>query len=85
MNRAYLVKVNDSLNQKRFYSIHVTKTIFEDWAVIREWGRIGSPGTVREEWFEDEPQALKKANSIVKHRVRRGYCLKIFSPLERHN
>ncbi|MDD2661735.1 MAG: WGR domain-containing protein [Methylococcales bacterium] len=48
LNRAYLVKVDLSRNQSRFYSIHVTKTIFENWAIVKEWGRIGSPGTVRE-------------------------------------
>jgi len=75
LNRAYLVKVDLSRNQSRFYSIHVTKTIFEDWAIVKEWGRIGSPGTIREEWFDNEPLALKKADSIIKRRVRRGYCL----------
>ena len=31
--------------------MHVTQTIFGDWALIREWGRIGLPGTIREKWF----------------------------------
>lgn len=74
-NHAYLECRNPDANKFRFYAIHVTKTIFGDWAIIREWGRIGSPGTVREEWFDDEHQAFSRANSIVQHRVRRGYCL----------
>jgi predicted DNA-binding WGR domain protein len=62
-------------NKRRFYAIHITQTIFGEWAVIKEWGRIGSPGTVREEWFDEESQAINKANAIVQRRVRRGYCL----------
>ena len=74
-NRTYL-ECRDSLhNKRRFYAIHITQTIFGEWAVIKEWGRIGSPGTVREEWFDEESQAINKANAIVQRRVRRGYCL----------
>ena len=41
-------------NQQRFYTIRVVKTLFGSWAMVREWGRIGQPGTVRETWFETE-------------------------------
>lgn len=35
-------------NRQRFYAIAVTRTLFDGWAVVREWGRIGQCGTVRE-------------------------------------
>ena len=35
-------------NRQRFYAILVTPTLFGAWAMVREWGRIGQPGTVRE-------------------------------------
>ena len=35
-------------NRLRFYAITVTRTLFDGWALIREWGRIGHPGIVRE-------------------------------------
>ncbi len=44
-------------NIQRFYAITVTRTLFDGWAVVREWGRIGQPGTVRETWFETEDAA----------------------------
>jgi len=28
-------------NIRRFYAITVTRTLFDGWAVVREWGRIG--------------------------------------------
>ena len=54
MNRQgfYLEKRIPTLNQQRFYSIHVIPTLFGLWAVVRAWGRIGQPGKVRELWFE---------------------------------
>jgi len=33
-------------NRQRFYAITVTRTLFGSWAMVREWGRIGQPGTV---------------------------------------
>jgi predicted DNA-binding WGR domain protein len=38
-------------NRQRFYAITVTRTRFGSWALVREWGRIGPPGTVREMGF----------------------------------
>jgi predicted DNA-binding WGR domain protein len=35
----------------RFYIVAVTSTLFGEWVVLREWGRRGSPGTLRlETW-----------------------------------
>jgi hypothetical protein len=34
-------------NIDRFYVVQVMPTLFGDWAVMREWGRRGSPGTMR--------------------------------------
>lgn len=45
-------------NRQRFYAILVTRTLFDGWAVVREWGRIGNPGTVRETGFETGEAAL---------------------------
>jgi len=69
----YLECCDQTCNKRRFYSIYIAKTIFGDWALIKEWGRIGSPGTVREEWFDDEKQAINKAIVIVKRRLKNGY------------
>ena len=57
----------------RFYAITVTRTLFDDWAVIREWGRIGQPGTVRETWFETESAAIEAGVAVRQRKERRGY------------
>ena len=46
-NRAYLQKIVPEANQKRFYAMTAIQTLFGEWAVMRQSGRIGSPGTMR--------------------------------------
>ena len=53
----YLERRELARNNQRFYAITVTRTLFGSWALVREWGRIGQPGTVRETWFETEGAA----------------------------
>jgi predicted DNA-binding WGR domain protein len=33
-------------NQHRFYLLRLAPTLFGEWSLIREWGRIGQQGTV---------------------------------------
>ncbi len=73
MNRIYLEKRDPENNMQRFYAMHVSQTIFGDWALIREWGRIGSPGTVRENWFDTEEEAIIAELKLSHSKKRRGY------------
>lgn len=77
MNQIYLEKRDPDKNMQRFYAMHVVQTIFGDWALIREWGRIGSPGTVREEWFNTEEEALSRKIEIFDKKGKKGYRKKI--------
>jgi predicted DNA-binding WGR domain protein len=55
----------------RFYTLHVAPTLFGEWMLVAEWGRIGSPGTVRHQVFSSvELAALAKH---LKIKTRRGY------------
>src|SRR5262249_42897670 len=40
---------------RRFYLVDVTPTLFGDWTVLREWGRRGSPGTLRHDTISTAP------------------------------
>ncbi len=60
-------------NRLKFYTIAVTRTLFDGWAVVREWGRIGQPGTVRETWFETESAAIEAGAKVRQRKERRGY------------
>ncbi|WP_349431004.1 WGR domain-containing protein (plasmid) [Methylomarinum sp. Ch1-1] len=73
INRLYLEKRDPDRNMQRFYAMHVTQTIFGDWALIREWGRIGSPGTIRENWFDTKKEALEAEWKLLNQKIKKGY------------
>jgi predicted DNA-binding WGR domain protein len=53
--------------------LQITPTLFGEWSLVREWGRIGSPGTVRLESFESEAQAYAEEQRTMRLRIRHGY------------
>ncbi len=73
MNRIYLVRKDPDKNMNRFYKLIIAETLFGQWALIREWGRIGSPGTVKEDRFETADLAIRSARKLAGQKVRRGY------------
>jgi predicted DNA-binding WGR domain protein len=46
---------------------------FGDWTVLREWGRRGSPGTLRLETYLRREEAERAELRILKRRRQRGY------------
>ena len=69
----HLQRREPARNRQRFYMIAVTRTLFDGWAVVREWGRIGQSGTVRETWFETEAAAIEAGVKVRQRKERRGY------------
>ncbi len=72
MTPVHLQRRDDGTNMARFYVVQVAPALF-GWAVVREWGRIGAPGTVRRDWFDTEGAALARAARLVAAKRRRGY------------
>lgn len=68
-----LIKIVPEGNLSRFYLLQVTPGLFGNWAVIREWGRIGQPGTVKTEWFDSEEEAEAAKTKLVQLKSGRGY------------
>jgi predicted DNA-binding WGR domain protein len=73
MRLAHLEKIDPARKMSRFYTICVTPTLFGQWAVVREWGRIGQAGTVRENWLESESAASAAGTKFRRQKERRGY------------
>ena len=73
MQKAYLIQHEEAQNKHRFYQLFVTPGLFDDWSLIKEWGRVGSPGTVRKEWFDTEELAKAACEKIFKAKCKRGY------------
>ena len=73
MTTIYLERREPAYNRQRFYTLTVAQTLFGSWTLIREWGRIGHPGTVREMWFETEIAAIEAGAKIRRQKEKRGY------------
>ena len=74
MTPIHLERREPARNRQRFYTILVTPTLFGAWALVREWGRIGQPGTVRETWFATETAAVEAGAKVRQRKEKRGYC-----------
>ena len=71
-----LQKIRPEENQYRFYTVRVTPSLFDDWTMIREWGRIGSGGTLRSDIFSTEEDALQKMKLVLKDKTKKGYLIR---------
>lgn len=65
-------------NMHRFYRIHVTPGIFQDWVLVREWGRIGSPGMVRKDCYPTREATVNASQAIVRKKLKKGYTVLCF-------
>lgn len=70
----YLERHDPEKRMARYYAMGVVPTLFGEWALVREWGRIGSPGTVRADWFGTEEDAAAALARLAGQKARRGYC-----------
>ena len=69
-----LTRSEPAKNLHRFYALHLTHTLFGEWVPVAEWGRIGSPGTVRQQPFPTADLAQAALVKRLQVKARRGYC-----------
>jgi predicted DNA-binding WGR domain protein len=69
----FLTRTEPAKNLHRFYVVRLAPTLFGGWTLLREWGRSGSPGTVRVTSFETYDDAEKAECRIIKRRLQHGY------------
>lgn len=77
MKPIYLERHDPGKNLHRFYQLHVPPGLFGDWAwaLVKEWSRVGSPGTVHKEWFTSEREAERTGLEISRTKQKKGYQL----------
>nr|WP_081619324.1 WGR domain-containing protein [Thioalkalivibrio sp. ALE28] len=73
MTEIRLLKVAPDRNQFRFYRMFIQRGLFGEYAVCREWGRIGHPGTTCEDWCSTADQAEAILGQRAAAKVRHGY------------
>jgi predicted DNA-binding WGR domain protein len=69
----YLERIDRTQNMARYYRLSVVETLFGEWAMVREWGRIGRHGQSREHWCSSKVDAVNQLRSRHDERLRRGY------------
>ncbi len=57
----------------RFYQVMLQGDLFAGCDLVREWGRIGSPGTLRTDVFPSEAEAHAASERVIARKRRRGY------------
>lgn len=68
-----LERIDRSSNMARFYVLAIEPTLFGDAALVREWGRIGSPGRRRLDLHVDAATAGEALEVWLERKARRGY------------
>lgn len=73
MNPIRLEKRIAEKNQFRFYRLALQPTLFGEWSMVREWGRIGRKGRVVTDTFNTFGQASSALSQKILTKQRRGY------------
>ncbi len=69
-----LTRIDPSRNMKRFYTVAVEVTLFDDVACTRTYGRIGGRGgRVMVGLYETQDEAAAALGRIVSAKLARGY------------
>ena len=68
-----LTRIVPDLNMSRYYQLHLQPGLFGDCDLVREWGRIGSSGTIRTSPYPTQAAATAALAEAVTQRHKRGY------------
>ena len=71
-----LERVDRARNMARFYVLSIEPTLFEDLALVRRWGRIGSAGRERIDLHPSRRVAQIELEKWLDRKRRRGYQLR---------
>ena len=69
------VSVDPTENRFRFYELRWQPNLWGGVALVRVWGRLGTPGQARADHYPDRESARSASVRAFRQRLRRGYCL----------
>jgi predicted DNA-binding WGR domain protein len=69
----YLTKIDASRNMARFYALDLQPTLFGEWALVKEWGRIGRAGQSRSVVYAGQEAAATALERELERRCKRLY------------
>ena len=68
----HLTRTDPARNMARFYTMALQPTLFGEWALLREWGRIGSAGRLVSCRFASEREAALAMAEHLEAKLRKG-------------
>jgi len=69
----YLERIDSARNMWRYYELAVHPTLFGEHALVRAWGRIGTPGQCKIMTFTELEAARRALKRLEAAKRRRGY------------
>lgn len=69
----YMTRIDAAQNMARFYTMSLQTTLFGEWTLVREWGRIGRGGQIKETTYSTLPDAEEAMEKLRAAKVRKGY------------
>ena len=69
----HLTRTDPARNMARFYTMALQPTLFGEWALLKEWGRIGSAGRLVSSRFASEQEAALAMAEHLEAKLRKGY------------
>jgi len=73
MSTIELRRIDPERNMARFYLMSVQPDLFGGWILMREWGRIGQAGTLRQVPYPTLDEAEAALAKLRKAKLTRGY------------
>lgn len=70
-------RFDPSLNMNWSYSVELTKDLFGQTGVHRQWGRFGTWGRHHHDWYATQAEAESALSDLVKQKLARGYLIKL--------
>jgi predicted DNA-binding WGR domain protein len=70
-----LRRLDPARRMARFYTLSLQRSLFGETMLVRRWGRIGSHGQIRHDWFDDRTEAAAALSRLAATKARRGYQL----------
>ncbi|MDH3770991.1 MAG: WGR domain-containing protein [Nitrospirota bacterium] len=72
-----LTQIEPDAHKQRFYLMRTLPNLFGEGLLLREWGRIGSPGQIRIDWHPTEGDAINALAKLTQQKQRRGYAVEL--------
>ena len=69
-----LRRLDPSRNMARFYVLSLQPTLFGEASLVRHWGRIGTRGRQKVEFFETGEGAMAALAKLAEKKRKRGYA-----------